>query len=115
LLKWYMSLFDEVLKEPKRNLVVVEYGFGDKHINNVIADAIRDCELRLYVISPKLPSEFRETLTPLNSFPTGPDVHRGTELWEGLFGYYRSMVTEFCDENGQLTTQGRAFFHDLES
>jgi len=115
LLKWYLSLFEEILREPERNLVVVGYGFGDAHINNVIADAIRDCGLRLYVISPKLPSEFRESLAPLNSCVTGPDVHRGSELWEGLYGYYRATVREFCDDNGQLTTQGRAFFHDLES
>ena len=115
LLKWYLSLFEEILREPERNLVVVGYGFGDAHINNVIADAIRDCGLRLYAISPKLPSEFRETLAPLNSFVTGPDVHRGSELWEGLYGYYRATLGEFCDDNGQLTTQGRAFFHDLET
>lgn len=115
LLKWYMSLFEEILREPARNLVVVGYGFGDEHINDVIADAIRDHGLRLYVISPKLPAEFRETLAPLNSFVTGPLIPRGTELWEGLYGYYRATVTEFCDENGQLTAQGRAFFHDLET
>jgi len=103
------------LREPGRNLIVVGYGFGDKHINNVIADAIRDCGLRLYVISPKLPSEFKETLTPLNSFLTGPPIARGTELWEGLYGYYCTTVTEFCDQNGQLNTQGRAFFHQLET
>jgi hypothetical protein len=115
LLKWYLSLFEEILREPRRNLVVVGYGFGDGHINNVIADAIRDSGLKLYVISPKLPSEFREVLIPLNSFAAGSDVHRGTELWDGLYGYYRATVTEFCDENGQLTAQGQAFFHDLET
>jgi len=115
LLKWYLSLFEEILKEPNRNLVVVGYGFGDEHINNVIADAIRDCGLRLYVVSPKLPSEFKERLTPLNSFVTEPPVPRGRELWEGLYGYYRATVTEFCDENGQPTAQGRAFFHNLET
>lgn len=115
LLKWYLSLFEEILREPERNLVVVGYGFGDAHINNVIADAIRDCGLRLYVISPKLPSEFRESLAALNSCVTGPDVHRGSELWEGLYGYYRATVREFCDDNGQLTTQGRALFHGLQT
>jgi hypothetical protein len=115
LLKWYLSLFEEILKEPKRNLVVVGYGFADEHINNVIADAIRDCGLRLYVVSPKLPSEFKERLTPLNSFVTEPPVPRGRELWEGLYGYYRATVTEFCDENGQPTAQGRAFFYNLET
>jgi len=115
LLKWYLSLFEEILKEPNRNLVVVGYGFGDEHINNVIADAIPDSGLRLYVVSPKLPSEFKERLTPLNSFVTEPPVPRGRELWEGLYGYYRATVTEFCDENGQPTAQGRAFFHNLET
>ncbi len=115
LLKWYLSLFEEILRGPEKNLIIVGYGFGDAHINNVIADAIRDCRLRLYVISPKLPSEFRERLAPLNSSVTEPDVHRGSELWEGLYGYYRATVKEFCDDNGQLSTQGRAFFHDLET
>ena len=115
LLKWYLSLFEEILRGSERNLVVVGYGFGDAHINNIIADAIRDCGLRLYVISPKLPSEFRERLAPLNSCVTEPDVRRGSELWEGLYGYYRATVREFCDDNGQLTTQGRAFFRDLET
>lgn len=114
LLKWYLSLFEEILKEPNRNLVVVGYGFADEHINNVITDAIHDCGLRLYVVSPKLPSEFREMLTPLNSFVTEPPVPRGRELWEGLYGYYRATAIDFCDENGELTTQGRAFFRDLE-
>lgn len=114
LLKWYLSLFEEILKTPGRNLVVVGYGFGDKHINNVIADAIRDWGLRLYLVSPKLPSEVREILTPLNSFINAGRVHRGRELWEGLYGYYRATVVDFCDENGELTTQGRAFFRDLE-
>ncbi len=115
LLKWYLSLFEEILKEPNRNLVVVGYGFGDEHINNVIADTIRDSGLRLYVVSPKLPSEFKERLTPLNSFVTDPPVPRGRELWEGLYGYYRATAIDFCDENGQPTTQGRAFFHNLET
>ena len=115
LLNWYLSLFEEILREPGRNLVVVGYGFGDVHINNVIADAIRDRGLRLYVISPKLPSEFKETLSPLNSFVNGPFIPRGAELWEGLYGYYRATAMDFCDENGQLATHGRAFFRDLET
>jgi hypothetical protein len=59
--------------------------------------------------------EFKERLTPLNSFVTEPPVPRVRELWEGLYGYYRATVTEFCDENGQPTAQGRAFFYNLET
>jgi hypothetical protein len=35
LLKWYFSLFEDVLSRAKK-LVVIGYGFGDEHINKVV-------------------------------------------------------------------------------
>ncbi|MEP6934971.1 MAG: SIR2 family protein, partial [Nitrospirota bacterium] len=55
LLKWYLELFREVLTGPECNLLVIGYGFRDKLINEVIAHAIRDRKLRLYIISPHQP------------------------------------------------------------
>lgn len=113
LLRWHLSLFKEVLGEPGRNLVVIGYGFGDEHINNVIADAIRDCRLRLYVVSPKQPRDFREMLSPVNSVVERVPP-RGDELWRGLFGYYRGSVTDLCEEDTlQLKPLGQVLIHDL--
>ncbi len=43
--------FERVLRDSK-HLVVVGYGFGDPHINDVIADGVRYAGLRLSYIAP---------------------------------------------------------------
>ena len=85
LLRWYLSLFKKVLNEAERNLVIVGYGFGDEHINDIIADAIRDNGLRLHVICPKEPKEFMAYLQPTHGFEVHPKP-RGEEIWKGLYG-----------------------------
>jgi hypothetical protein len=62
LLEWYLSLFKEALEEGDKNLVIVGYGFGDDHINDIIVDAIKDRGLKLFVISPQLPADFAQLL-----------------------------------------------------
>lgn len=113
LLKWYLFLFKEVLRKGSRNLVVIGYGFRDPHVNDIIADAIRDHSLKLHVVSPLQPREFKDMLMSVH----GTNVHvipRGEELWDGLMGYYRASVTEFF-KTGQSrpTAQGEAFFSSL--
>jgi len=113
LLEWYLSLFKGVLNAPERNLVLVGYGFGDEHVNDIIADAIRDNGLRLYVISPKEPKEFKNYLDPTYGFVEDPKP-RGDEIWKGLHGYYPAAITEFFHSNqGELPPLGKAFFHDI--
>jgi len=63
LLRWYSSLFERVLNRPDTRLLVVGYGFGDKHINQCIVNAISK-GLKLYVISPQSPQEFKNQFKP---------------------------------------------------
>lgn len=112
LLAWYFSLFEEVLKEGERNLVIIGYGFRDQHVNEVIADAIQHNGLRLLVVSPELPAQFRNRLAPLHA--SHPGVPRGQEIWEGLHGYYRAEVTELYRQGMRdLPQRGQVLFHDL--
>jgi hypothetical protein len=114
LLQWHLSLFEDVLREPERNLVVIGYGFGDKHINDVIAAAIRDHGLKLFVVSPKQPRDFREMLSPVNAVVERVRP-RGDELWQGLFGYYRGSGTDLYQEDGlQLKPLGQLLMRDLK-
>ena len=113
LLKWYFDVFKEVLNEPERNLVVIGYGFGDEHINDIIADAIRDRQLRLYIVSPKQPLEFRNMLDPINSMGEGQKP-RGREIWNGLYGFYSVMTTELYNKNTrELPPRGKQFIDAL--
>lgn len=80
-LKWYHKIFRQVLNQSECRLLSIGYGFGDKHINDIIADAITKSGLRLYIISPSPPFEIKTK-------------ERGEELWKGLGGYYNCSLTD---------------------
>ena len=51
LLAWYFKIFKEVLFQTNRHLLLIGYGFGDDHINDIIANAIKQYGLKIYIIS----------------------------------------------------------------
>ena len=112
LLRWYQSLFKQVLCEGDRKLVVIGYGFNDPHINDVIADAIKYKRLKLHIISPKPPSEFQEDLYPISGFNKFPKP-RGQEFWP-VGGYHEGKITDFYVTNSQiLPPKGKTLMHNL--
>ena len=52
LLAWYAREFARRLNEHPSKLMVIGYGFGDEHINQVISDAVKG-GLKLFVIAPE--------------------------------------------------------------
>lgn len=62
LLDWYFKIFKKVLFCPNRRLLVIGYGFRDSHVNAVIAKSVREHNLKLYVISPRRPRDFKMEL-----------------------------------------------------
>jgi len=48
-LKWYSQQFDEYLKRPNTNLMVIGYSFGDQHINQAIVQGTVQ-GLKLFII-----------------------------------------------------------------
>jgi hypothetical protein len=115
LLKWYFSLFEQVLNGPETRLLIVGYGFSDKHINQCIVDAIGK-GLKLYVISPQSPQEFKNQFkTPLHgSYMKRPF---GDELWDGLVQYWPATLIDFYYDNQGAprdpNPRGRALFRSL--
>jgi hypothetical protein len=89
LLQWYFDIFQEVLSCPNRRLLVIGYGFRDLHINAVIAQSIRQHGLKLYVISPQSPEDFKSEL-----------LRNGDEdkkiLWQGLTRYWNRDLKDVC-------------------
>jgi hypothetical protein len=115
LLKWYFSLFEQILNRPETRLLIVGYGFGDTHINQCIVNAISK-GLKLHVISPQPPQEFKNQFkTPLHGKLMKKPF--GDELWDGLVQYWPTMLTEFYYDNvnppGDLNHRGRALFRSL--
>ncbi len=86
LLDWYLDIFKEVLHVPNQTLVIVGYGFMDRHINDIIADSAKT-GLKIHIISPLQPKEFEKVLNPIHSTGSEP-AYRGQEIWSMLHGYY---------------------------
>ena len=113
LLRWYLSLFEEVLTLQKRKLVVIGYGFRDDHINEVIAKAIKTKGLKLYPIYPMAPKEFRDNLIPLHGF-NFVSKKAGAKIWEGLGGYEFCKITDLYDPRSTfIPPRGQAFLRRL--
>lgn len=113
LLRWYLSLFEEVLTLQKRKLVVIGYGFMDDHINEVIAKAVKNNGLRLYPVYPKAPKEFRDHLIPLHGFNV--EFKKACmKIWEGLGGYESCKITDLYDPRSTIIPpRGQAFLRRL--
>ncbi|MEW6358595.1 MAG: SIR2 family protein [Planctomycetota bacterium] len=85
LLAWYFDVFREVISKGNRRGLVIGYGFADKHVNDVLAEAVVKHGLRLSVVSPESPSSFHEGLL---------GKHRGQEIWTGLGAYYECSLAQ---------------------
>ncbi len=80
LLSRYFDIFKEVLLQKECRLLVIGYGFRDTHINDVLADAIQNAGLEVYVLSPEPPDQFLERM---RTCPKGEEICQS-----GLAGYF---------------------------
>lgn len=66
LLTVYSDIFKKELRRGGVRLLVIGYNFGDKHINEVIADSLKNYGLKLVVVAPLQPEEFIQRLSKLS-------------------------------------------------
>jgi len=99
ILKWYHEEFEKCLFAGAARLMVVGYGFHDRHINDLIIKAIRDHNLKMFNVSP----EGADHARAVNS-TRGCDIYAANELNEafelGLVGASRRGVAEIFGSNG---------------
>lgn len=87
------EIFRRALFQPERRLLIIGYGFGDDHINNEIASAVRRSHLKVFILSPSGPDKLKETLYRKEKW-------KG--IWKkGLSGYFPfSFKQLFAKESG---------------
>lgn len=113
LLRWYLELFEKTLLESERRLVIIGYGFGDQHINEIIARAIKDSGLKLVIVAPTHAVDFRNQIAPVAGF-VGQPPPEGDEIWCGVTHYLRGTVTDlYHPAKIDLPEKGRDFFKSL--
>lgn len=103
LLKAYLSKFDQVLCRGECSLLVIGYGFGDEHINHVIANAIREHNLSLYVLSP----------TPIATFSESMISGEKNTIYNALHGYYCCDLLSMFPADQSETSGKRTLYKQI--
>lgn len=96
LLKYYFEIFEKVLSQERRRLLIIGYGFGDDHVNRIISDAVRNHGLKIYIISPESPKDLQKRLS---------DKEQGELIWKGISGYYPYSLKDIYSGDSSFTTQ----------
>jgi len=84
LLQWYHELFETYLSEPDSGLMVIGYGFGDPHINQMIERAAdKNPTMLLFAVDPRgrsiLPARISQIDAAGTSRPLLKDTFAGNE------------------------------------
>jgi hypothetical protein len=85
LLNWYFELFKEALLQKDKRILFVGYGFGDEHINRIIAKAIGEYSVGIHIICPNDVDIFHAEILKRDF---------GKDIWKGLSGYYQCSLTQ---------------------
>jgi len=106
LLKYYFEIFENVLSRDQCRLLTIGYGFGDEHINSILSKAVRDNGLKIYIISPVSPDEFKKKLYEKSSL--------GINIWKGISGYFQYSLKEIIfSRNARKNTTIKQHFDDI--
>jgi hypothetical protein len=89
LLALYLELFRRICSVPDLRLMVIGYGFGDSHINEIIATGVRETGLRIFLVDPTDPKQTLSKL-PATGCPHAAEIAAG----EGIDGWSTKPLTE---------------------
>ncbi len=81
LLSWYWDILRDVLTQGDAKVLILGYGFKDKHLNQVLEKAIFEKNLKIYILSP-------EPFSSMRAAAKQYQFHKALE--EGLSGYFQS-------------------------
>ncbi len=103
LLSWYAEVFKQVVSAGGVRLMIVGYGFGDEHINAVIAQAVEKHSLTVFIWNTS-----RDLKSVVLSAPYGPAI------WKGLISTATRPLIEVFPSNQAETEEyrriSRSFF-----
>jgi hypothetical protein len=94
ILKEYYKIFKDVINLGNKKLLIIGYGFGDEHINNIIKKGVEEHNLSLYIINTITPKEFTEKIITVHD-----------PMWQAVRGYFPYSLKEILPLNGVETTQ----------
>jgi len=104
LLKWYFEIFQNLIKEGNKKLLIIGYGFADNHINDILLNGIQEHGLSLYIISTTDPEMFKNRLEGKPSHSGSWEVSKYSKIWNGVKGYFPYSLREIYPPDQSVTT-----------
>jgi len=100
LLKWYLDILKEAIKQGAKKFVIIGYGFNDSHINDILLEGAKKYGLKFYIINPSSIDDFRAKIEKI--FKKEGDFKI---FWKALGGYFPHNLTEIFphDQNQRPT------------
>jgi hypothetical protein len=77
---------------PNMKLMVIGYGFRDKHINEAIAKAAKESNLKIYILNPQDPETFLFKTLGINQWAS-------EAIWKAVRGYFQITPKEMFLRN----------------
>lgn len=106
ILSAYLNLFRRICLEHLSRLMIVGYGFRDRHVNDILEEAVRTKGLRLIVVDPRPVDDFRREIL------VGPHA----ALWGGIVGFFGRPLREYFGgayPSGEATRLREAFLREV--
>lgn len=102
----YFETFKEVLSQGQRRLLIIGYGFGDDHINRVISNAVKNHELKVYILSSGSIQKLKEKLSE--------NCEDFINIYNGISGYfpYTEILTGDSDLDKPIKEYFKSVFFD---
>lgn len=99
ILRWYFAEFEKVLFAGDARLMIIGYGFRDKHVNDLLIKAVNERGLRLFIVSPAGADHARQ----VNPSAAGA-IHARSDLEDaferGVIGASQRGLSEIFGGNG---------------
>ncbi len=107
LLSWYFDIFRQSIMRPGIELFVVGYSFRDKHVNDLLLEAINEHDLKIYIISPEDPSKFRDRMEgrPEQRHVVWQEQADTSnfKIWQAVNGYFPYLLKDIFPEDHSET------------
>lgn len=88
---YYYDIFKKIITTRHNKLLVIGYGFRDEHINDVLAQASQKRNLKLYIIHPKDPKDFK---VYLHRHSPELEYQKAQLIWEAVCGYFPYKIMD---------------------
>jgi hypothetical protein len=113
LLKWYFDLFKQVISENDKKILIIGYGFADKHINDILLKGIQENKLSLYIINPIDPENFKNRLEGKPNDYSSYEVSKYSKIWDGVRGYFPYTLRQIFPPDQTETTIAKEIKNSL--